>query len=162
MLTCDICGEEVLLVEDMKTHLLLSHLENDVKCPLCSLCGVTYDELCFHISSAHPETQNQEPQTSQSCSAGASCAPAAATGSVQPKENNARESVCSSQRGTTPVTSQSPETGSESVRHHDEEDDRFKTEHKKAKQKRLSSPRKGDLTSRIFLFHMLKSPLTLS
>ncbi|CAB1446267.1 unnamed protein product [Pleuronectes platessa] len=94
MLTCDICGEEVLLEEDMKTHLLLSHLENELHCPLCSLSGVSYDELCFHISNAHPErqhtaqgaphlispsgsssatntggTEREKPQTSQSCSA---------------------------------------------------------------------------------------------
>lgn len=23
-------------------------------CPLCALTGVTFDELCFHLSSAHP------------------------------------------------------------------------------------------------------------
>lgn len=86
----------------MKTHLLLSHLENDMHCPLCSLSGVSYDELCFHISSAHPEkqhnsqdlahftsspscsvstnagvTESERPQTSQSCSVGDSCTTAA-------------------------------------------------------------------------------------
>ncbi|XP_069392736.1 zinc finger-containing ubiquitin peptidase 1 isoform X2 [Paralichthys olivaceus] len=98
MLTCDICGEDILLEEDMKTHLLLSHLENDMHCPLCSLSGVSYDELFFHISNAHPErqqtaqgeahltftsgssaatntgvTEREKPQTSQSCSARSSC-----------------------------------------------------------------------------------------
>ncbi|XP_026226040.1 zinc finger-containing ubiquitin peptidase 1 isoform X2 [Anabas testudineus] len=102
MLACVICGEEILLEEDMKTHLLLSHLENDMHCPLCSLSGVSYDELCFHISSAHPEkqhnsqdlahftsspscsvstnagvTESERPQTSQSCSVGDSCTTAA-------------------------------------------------------------------------------------
>lgn len=78
MLTCEICGEELVLEEDMKTHLLLSHLENDMHCPLCSLSGVSYDELSFHISSAHPDSQNAAssdttvtsknvPQSSQSC-----------------------------------------------------------------------------------------------
>ncbi|KAI3360685.1 hypothetical protein L3Q82_002555 [Scortum barcoo] len=57
MLTCEICGEEIMLEEDMKTHLLLSHLENDMHCPLCSLSGVSYNELYFHIGSAHPEKQ---------------------------------------------------------------------------------------------------------
>lgn len=42
----------------MKTHLLLVHLENELHCPLCSLSGVSYDELCFHITSAHPEEQH--------------------------------------------------------------------------------------------------------
>ncbi|KAL7394544.1 hypothetical protein ABVT39_027689 [Epinephelus coioides] len=98
MLTCEICGEEIMLEEDMKTHLLLSHLENDMHCPLCSLSGVSYDELCFHISSAHPEKQlrvqdqahfpstsgcsaetstgvtvTKKPQTPESCLAGDSC-----------------------------------------------------------------------------------------
>lgn len=72
MLTCEICGEQILLEEDMKTHLLLSHLENDLHCPLCFLSGVSYDELCFHISVAHPEEQ-QDPThftSTSSCSAG--------------------------------------------------------------------------------------------
>ncbi|XP_062278222.1 zinc finger-containing ubiquitin peptidase 1 [Scomber scombrus] len=91
MLTCEICGEEIMLEEDMKTHLLISHLENDMHCPLCSLSGVSYNELCFHISSAHPEhtassdcsagtntggIERGKPQTSQSCSIGCSSAAA--------------------------------------------------------------------------------------
>lgn len=64
MLTCEICGMEILLEEDMKTHLLLFHLENDHHCPLCGLSGVSYDELCFHITSAHPEDhQGQSPKS---------------------------------------------------------------------------------------------------
>ncbi|XP_010883467.2 zinc finger-containing ubiquitin peptidase 1 isoform X1 [Esox lucius] len=58
MLTCDICGEELALEEDMKTHLLLSHVENDMSCPLCSLSGVSYDELSFHVSTAHTDEQD--------------------------------------------------------------------------------------------------------
>lgn len=59
MLICEICCEEVPLEEDMRTHLLLSHLENEMSCPLCSLSSVSYDELNFHISSAHPEIQDR-------------------------------------------------------------------------------------------------------
>ncbi|XP_022609392.1 zinc finger with UFM1-specific peptidase domain protein [Seriola dumerili] len=183
MLTCHICGEEVLLAEDMKTHLLLSHLENDMRCPLCSLSGVSYDELCFHISSAHPEqqltaqgvadftpssavtdtglTESQEPQTSQSCLAGGSCDPAGGatptcasgltTDSGRLQQNGTPESGCSSpsQTGPIPLTliSQSPETRPESVRQRQEDSDGFKSEHNKAKQKRLSSPRKEKLFS---------------
>ncbi|XP_037310146.2 zinc finger-containing ubiquitin peptidase 1 [Pungitius pungitius] len=98
MLTCEICGEDVMLEEDMKTHLLLSHVETDAHCPLCPLSGVSYDELCFHISSAHPEephrvrdsapfastpgcsartngavTKSKKPRMPQSCTAGDSC-----------------------------------------------------------------------------------------
>ncbi|XP_045064607.1 zinc finger-containing ubiquitin peptidase 1 isoform X2 [Coregonus clupeaformis] len=60
MLTCEICGEELVLEEDMKTHLLLSHLENDMGCPLCSLSRVSYDELHFHINTAHKEKQDHD------------------------------------------------------------------------------------------------------
>lgn len=71
MLTCEICGEELLLEEDMKTHLLLSHEENAFSCPLCSLSGVSYDELRLHVSSAHAEENHQDQSRSSShCSAG--------------------------------------------------------------------------------------------
>ncbi|CDQ77099.1 unnamed protein product [Oncorhynchus mykiss] len=60
MLTCEFCGEELMLEEDMKTHLLLSHLENDMGCTLCSWSGVTYDELSFHINTTHKEKQDHD------------------------------------------------------------------------------------------------------
>lgn len=41
----------------MKTHILVCHLENNLHCPLCTLSGVNYNELYFHITSAHPEEQ---------------------------------------------------------------------------------------------------------
>ena len=47
--------------EDMRTHLLLTHTENKITCPFCCLSGVSYDELNFHISTAHPESQDQGP-----------------------------------------------------------------------------------------------------
>ncbi|XP_070767460.1 zinc finger-containing ubiquitin peptidase 1 isoform X3 [Enoplosus armatus] len=190
MLTCEICGEEIMFEEDMKTHLLLSHLENDMHCPLCSLSGVSYDELCFHISSAHPEkqhraqdpahvtptsgcsagtntgvTESETPQTapkllfSQSCSAGDSRDTAGAatptgassvtTDSVQPRQNGTPESRGSSPGETAPITSttQSPKTRQESVRHHNEDNNGIQSEYSKAKQKRLSSPRKEKLFS---------------
>ena len=61
MLVCEICGQQVLLDEDMRTHLLLTHIENKRTCPFCCLSGVSYDELNFHISTAHPESQDQGP-----------------------------------------------------------------------------------------------------
>ncbi|XP_029694409.1 zinc finger-containing ubiquitin peptidase 1 isoform X2 [Takifugu rubripes] len=59
-LACEICGEE-LLPDEMKTHFLLKHIENDMDCPLCSLSAVTFDELCFHISAAHPDNSPVAP-----------------------------------------------------------------------------------------------------
>nr|XP_046158612.1 zinc finger-containing ubiquitin peptidase 1 isoform X1 [Oncorhynchus gorbuscha] len=60
MLTCEICGEELVLDKDMKTHLLLSHMENDMGCPLCSWSGVAYNELRFHINTTHKEKQDHD------------------------------------------------------------------------------------------------------
>ncbi|XP_037639495.1 zinc finger-containing ubiquitin peptidase 1 [Sebastes umbrosus] len=179
MLTCEICGEEIMLEEDMKTHLLLSHLENDMDCPLCSLSGVSYDELRFHIGSAHPEkqlgaqyparvasasgcsagtntgaTESKKLQTPQSCSAGDRCdtptgASSVTRDSVRPQQKSTPESGGSSTGETAPITSttRSAETTQESVRRCKEDNDGIKSEHSKAKQKRLSSPRKEELFS---------------
>ncbi|KAL1259696.1 hypothetical protein QQF64_010273 [Cirrhinus molitorella] len=44
----------------MRSHLLLSHMENMMECPFCSLSGVSYDELSFHINTAHIEKDCQD------------------------------------------------------------------------------------------------------
>ncbi|KAK2815415.1 hypothetical protein Q5P01_025882 [Channa striata] len=175
MLTCEICGEEVLLEDDMKTHLLLSHLENDMTCPLCCLSGVSYDELCLHISSAHSETQHREqgavevtctssslaetntdvterekPQTSQSCSASDNCdtidEKTHTADSVRSKPNSTHERGGSSSAHIR-LTTQSAKSRPHSVRLSVEDSDGVQSEHNKAKQKRLSSPRKEKLYS---------------
>eukprot|EP00064_Thunnus_orientalis_P011938 superscaffoldBa00001774_g11970 len=188
MLTCEICGEGIMLEEDMKTHLLLRHLENDMHCPLCSLSGVSYDELSFHISSAHPENQHRaqvpahstsslgcstgtitgvtdcdKPQTSQSCLTGDSCgaageaisygASSVTTDSVQPEQN--RGFMFASDRRdlthveTIPIisTTLSSNIKQECARNCSEDAGGSKSEHNKAKQKRLSSPGKEKLFS---------------
>ncbi|KAF5919992.1 hypothetical protein HPG69_014358 [Diceros bicornis minor] len=60
MLSCDICGETVTSEPDMKAHLLIVHMENEVVCPFCKLSGVNYDEMCFHIETAHFEENELE------------------------------------------------------------------------------------------------------
>ncbi|XP_070306023.1 zinc finger-containing ubiquitin peptidase 1 isoform X2 [Odocoileus virginianus] len=60
MLSCDICGETVSSEPDMKAHLLIVHMENEVICPFCKLSGVNYDEMCFHIETAHFEQNELE------------------------------------------------------------------------------------------------------
>lgn len=60
MLSCDICGETVTSEPDMKAHLLIVHMENEVICPFCKLSGVNYDEMCFHIETAHFEQNELE------------------------------------------------------------------------------------------------------
>ncbi|XP_070952447.1 zinc finger-containing ubiquitin peptidase 1 isoform X2 [Macaca nemestrina] len=59
MLSCDICGETVTSEPDMKAHLIV-HLENEIVCPFCKLSGVSYDEMCFHIETAHFEQNTLE------------------------------------------------------------------------------------------------------
>ncbi|KAL1770303.1 zinc finger protein with UFM1-specific peptidase domain protein [Sigmodon hispidus] len=54
MLSCDVCGETVASELDMNTHLIV-HMENEVICPFCKLSGINYDEMCFHIETAHFE-----------------------------------------------------------------------------------------------------------
>ncbi|XP_058503581.1 zinc finger-containing ubiquitin peptidase 1 isoform X1 [Solea solea] len=176
MLTCEICGEDILLEEDMKTHLLLDHMENNMHCPLCSLSGVSYDELCFHISSAHPEKQ-QATQfaaqaastntglTPQSCDAASEVTRAGASGvttdSVQLKHNSVPEGGRLSLEDTGPLIS-TTETRQESFCERSQSSralDRSESVshcngsecdepgHSKAKQKCLSSSRKDRLFS---------------
>ncbi|XP_004614062.2 zinc finger-containing ubiquitin peptidase 1 [Sorex araneus] len=60
MFSCDICGETVTSEPDIKTHLLIAHMENEVTCPFCKLSGVNYEEMCFHIETAHFEQNELE------------------------------------------------------------------------------------------------------
>lgn len=59
MLSCDICGETVTSEPDMKAHLVV-HMESEVTCPFCKLSGINYDEMCFHIETAHFEQNTPE------------------------------------------------------------------------------------------------------
>ncbi|XP_016378921.1 zinc finger with UFM1-specific peptidase domain protein-like isoform X2 [Sinocyclocheilus rhinocerous] len=60
MPVCDICCEELLSEAEMRTHILLIHTENVMTCPFCSLSGISYDELNFHINTAHIEKDCQD------------------------------------------------------------------------------------------------------
>jgi uncharacterized C2H2 Zn-finger protein len=51
--TCLICGQEDLTEENMRTHVLLEHVENNVCCPFCDLSGITSDEMNIHINTVH-------------------------------------------------------------------------------------------------------------
>lgn len=50
-------------MEDMTTPFLLNHLDKDMYCPLCPLSGVSLDELCCHVSSAHPDSRAAAPSS---------------------------------------------------------------------------------------------------
>lgn len=51
--TCLICGQEDLSEEQMRTHVLLEHVESNICCPFCDLSGITADEMNVHINSVH-------------------------------------------------------------------------------------------------------------
>lgn len=51
--TCLICGQEGLSENDMKTHVLVEHVENTICCPFCDLSGISSDEMTVHINSVH-------------------------------------------------------------------------------------------------------------
>ncbi|XP_072264896.1 zinc finger-containing ubiquitin peptidase 1 isoform X2 [Pyxicephalus adspersus] len=56
MLICDICTQEVPSEDELKSHLLLAHMERDSCCPFCAITGITFDELSYHINTAHADT----------------------------------------------------------------------------------------------------------
>ena len=51
--TCLICGQEDLSEGDMRSHVLLEHVECNVCCPFCDLSGITNDEMTTHINNVH-------------------------------------------------------------------------------------------------------------
>ena len=65
--TCELCGQEALTESDMRTHLLLEHIEGSVSCPFCDLANVSLDEMNQHIDSQHRE-QLKSPQRQSSAS----------------------------------------------------------------------------------------------
>ena len=50
---CDICGQENLSDTDMKSHILLQHVENQISCPFCDLEGTTFEDMTLHVNSQH-------------------------------------------------------------------------------------------------------------
>ncbi|XP_074650837.1 zinc finger-containing ubiquitin peptidase 1-like [Tubulanus polymorphus] len=51
--TCDICGQEGLSENDMKTHVLIEHVEGAITCPFCDIEGSTSEEMNMHINAEH-------------------------------------------------------------------------------------------------------------
>lgn len=151
----------------MKTHLLLNHLENNMQCPLCSLSGVSYDDLCFHISSAHPEKQQraarsifssgcctvtESEETTNLFQAGLySCDTTrvvSATADPVPRKQRCKpKSGGSSAEATLKIpslTAGSTRLRCQSVQDCNEDDNRVKSEQNKAKEKRQTLQREGD------------------
>lgn len=50
---CEICGQEGLRDEEMRTHMLLMHIEGAISCPFCDLSDISADEMFLHVNSVH-------------------------------------------------------------------------------------------------------------
>mgnify|MGYP000084268516 CR=1 FL=1 len=62
--TCLICGQEGLSEDNMRTHVLLEHVENNICCPFCDLSGIASDEMNVHINSVHFDEITSPPEGS--------------------------------------------------------------------------------------------------
>ena len=51
--TCDLCGQDGLTDDDMRTHILIEHVEGEVSCPFCDLAGTTAEEMNVHVNAEH-------------------------------------------------------------------------------------------------------------
>lgn len=50
---CDICGEEELTEDDMRSHTMIAHIEGAISCPFCDLGDISADEMVYHVNSVH-------------------------------------------------------------------------------------------------------------
>ncbi|KAG9278334.1 zinc finger with UFM1-specific peptidase domain protein isoform X1 [Astyanax mexicanus] len=178
MPVCDICCQEFASESELKTHLLLSHLENEMSCPFCSLSGVSYDELNFHISTAHTEMDLQNSPTDKASAdrvpdptetngakwtvknSPASCnswrTPASPQTSGHHTLKTANETAAPSAgialtqgqgaqsriKSSPPAASTASASKKQTSSVHPGQSEDYSAEHCKAKQKRLSSPKK--------------------
>ena len=51
--SCEVCGKDGMSDEDLRSHMLLAHLEGTTSCPFCDLGDVSPDEMVMHVNSAH-------------------------------------------------------------------------------------------------------------
>lgn len=135
MPVCDICSEELGSETELKTHLLLSHMENKMECPLCSLSGISYDELSFHMNTAHMETDADCPPDSADCKSAATNIKSSYNSSVV-----SISSVPSTNKPLKPVRTSGPQSSCDQT---EKSHENIMENHKhNAKQRRLSSSKK--------------------
>jgi hypothetical protein len=53
--TCELCGQVCPTEAEMRTHRLIVHVEGEVSCMFCDLCGISPDEMTYHINTAHSD-----------------------------------------------------------------------------------------------------------
>ncbi|CAG2222342.1 ZUFSP [Mytilus edulis] len=51
--TCLICGQNGFTEPQMREHVMMEHVEQEVYCPFCDLGGITANEMNLHINKAH-------------------------------------------------------------------------------------------------------------
>ncbi|KAG8039495.1 hypothetical protein G9C98_008138 [Cotesia typhae] len=51
--TCEICGLEGFNDEEMRSHMVLYHLQGAASCPFCDLGEISPAEMLVHVNSAH-------------------------------------------------------------------------------------------------------------
>ncbi|XP_015595713.1 zinc finger with UFM1-specific peptidase domain protein isoform X3 [Cephus cinctus] len=51
--TCEICGLEGFNDEEMRSHMVLYHLQGAANCPFCDLGEISPAEMLVHVNSAH-------------------------------------------------------------------------------------------------------------
>jgi len=63
--TCELCGQEGLIEQDMRSHMLITHIQSSPSCPFCDLGDLSHSDLQLHVNSAHldfltPESEDLE------------------------------------------------------------------------------------------------------
>jgi len=50
---CDVCGQDGLSDAEMRTHVLLEHIEGAASCPFCDLGDISPQEMNLHVNNFH-------------------------------------------------------------------------------------------------------------
>lgn len=53
MHTCELCGQEGLSENEMRSHMRLVHVEGSPACPFCDLADLSHSEMEVHVNCAH-------------------------------------------------------------------------------------------------------------
>ncbi|KAM5165350.1 zinc finger-containing ubiquitin peptidase 1 [Mantella aurantiaca] len=114
MLICDICTQEVPSEDDMRSHLLVAHMEGDCFCPFCSVTGLSFDELSYHINTAHPDAL--EPWSSDEEESGEIQVPTSTSSNLKSPQTNINDLNDHIEQTNCKLTLQSnPEENSETL-----------------------------------------------
>eukprot|EP00095_Tigriopus_kingsejongensis_P007024 maker-scaffold885_size84862-snap-gene-0.14 protein:Tk07024 transcript:maker-scaffold885_size84862-snap-gene-0.14-mRNA-1 annotation:"zinc finger with ufm1-specific peptidase domain protein" len=63
--SCEICGQDGLAEEALRTHMEATHIKGAVQCPFCDLKDITPHEMTLHVNCVHleyitPENEDKE------------------------------------------------------------------------------------------------------